>query len=130
MERFKYVLTHKVIVHLPAFRMMLFSMVLYFSLFHRSLLVFEFVTVFLTFNAITFVLVLFTLLSCACYILNWCINVKLGDTVVLSLVFVLPYIYPSFLKVNITTSLIRYIPMSLVLCMYILSSSESGFFFK
>ena len=130
MERFKYVLTHKVIVHLPAFRMMLFSMVLYFSFFHRSLLVFEFVTAFLTFNAITFVLVLFTLLSCACYILNWCINVKLGDTVVLSLVFVLPYIYPSFLKVNITTSLItcRYIPMSLVLCMYILSSSESGFF--
>ena len=108
--------------------MMLFSMVLYFSLFHRSLLVFEFVTAFLTFNAITFVLVLFTLLSCACYILNWCINVKLGDTVVLSLVFVLPYTYPSFLKVNITTSLIRYIPMSLVLCMYILSSSESGFF--
>ena len=128
MERFKYVLTHKVIVHLPAFRMMLFSMVLYFSLFHRSLLVFEFVTAFLTFNAITFVLVLFTLLSCACYILNWCINVKLGDTVVLSLVFVLPYTYPSFLKVNITTSLIRYIPMSLVLCMYILSSSEPGFF--
>ena len=108
--------------------MMLFSMVLYFSLFHRSLLVFEFVTAFLTFNAITFVLVLLTLLWCACYILNWCINVKLGDTVVLSLVFVLPYIYPRFLKVNITTSLIRYIPMSLVLCMYILSSSESGFF--
>ena len=118
MERFKYVLTHKVIVHLPAFRMMLFSMVLYFSFFHRSLLVFEFVTAFLTFNAITFVLVLFTLLSCACYILNWCINVKLGDTVVLSLVFVLPYIYPSFLKVNITTSLIRYIPMSQTLHVY------------
>ena len=56
------------------------------------------------------------------------INVKLANTVVLSLVFVLPYIYPSFLKVNITTSLIRYIPMSLVLCMYILSSSESVFF--
>ena len=107
--------------------MMLFSMVLYFSLFHRSLLVFEFGTAFLTFNAITFVLVLLTLLWCAYYILNWCINVKLGDTVVLSLVFVLPY-YPSFLKVNITTSLIRYIPMSLVLFMYILSSSESVFF--
>ena len=121
-------LTHKVIVHLPASRMMLFSMVLYFPLFHRSLLVFEFDRTFLTFNAITFVLVLLTLLWCVCYILNWCINVKLGDTVVLSLVFVLPYIYPSFLKVNITTSLIRYIPMSLVLCMYILSSSESGFF--
>ena len=107
---------------------MLFSMVLYFSLFHRSLLVFEFDRTFLTFNAITFVLVLLTLLWCVCYILYWCINVKLGDTVVLSLVFVLPYIYPRFLKVNITTSLIRYIPMSLVLCMYILSSSESGFF--
>ena len=72
--------------------MMLFSMVLYFSLFHRSLLVFEFDRTFLTFNAITFVLVLLMLLWCVCYILNWCINVKLGDTVVLSLVFVLPYI--------------------------------------
>ena len=51
-------LTHKVIFHLPAFRMMLFSMVLYFSLFHRSLLVFEFDRTFLTFNAITIVLVL------------------------------------------------------------------------
>ena len=128
MKRFKCMLTHKVIVHLAAFWMMLFSMVLYFSFFHRSLLAFEFDTAFLTFNAITFALVLFTLLWCVCYILNWCINVKLGDTVVLSLVFVLPYIYPSFLKVNITTSLIRYIPMSLVLCMYILSCSESVFF--